>query len=69
MNFLRLGIRLLDSLWRHKNDSEDISIMVFGNISLKFATGFVFFKKIYILSFSELIDLQEPKNFFEVLQT
>ena len=34
MNFLKLGIGLLDSLWRHKNDSEDIDITIVSNISL-----------------------------------
>ena len=42
MNFLKLGIGLLDSLYRHINDSEDIDITIFSNISLKFAIDFIF---------------------------
>ena len=44
MNFLRLEIGLLNSLWRQGNDSEGINITVFSNISLKFAIDFIFFK-------------------------
>ena len=56
MNFL-FGIRLLDSLYRHRNESEDINISIFSNISLKFAIEFY-------ETFSELIDLQGPMIFF-----
>ena len=56
MNF-RFGIRLLDILYRHRNESEDINISVFSNISLKFAIEFY-------ETFSELIVLQGPMIFF-----
>ena len=56
MNFLRLGIGLLDSLQRHRNDSEYINITICSNISLKFAIDFVL-----ILFIFELI---RPRFFF-----
>ena len=42
MNFLRLRIGLLDSLQRHRNDSEDISFTIFSNISLEFLIDVIF---------------------------
>ena len=53
-----LGIGLMDSLWRHRNKSEDVNITIFSKISIKFAID---------LSFSvvfELINLQGPIKFF-----
>ena len=42
MSFLKLEIGLMDSLWRHGKDSEDIYITIFGNISLSFSIDFFF---------------------------
>ena len=64
MNFIRLGIGLLDNLQRHRNDSEDINIATFSNISLKSAIDFIFL----ILVFFKLIDPQEPMISFQVVQ-
>ena len=41
MNFSRLVIELLDSLLRHRNDSEDNNITIFSNNLLKFAIDFI----------------------------
>ena len=64
MNFFRLGIGLLDSLKRHRNDSEDINITIRGKIALKFAIDF---QKNFPVIF-ELIGSQGPMIFFQVVR-
>ena len=55
INFLRLETGLLDSLYRHRNGSEDTDITIFSIIPLNFAIDFIFFK--FFRSFSELIGI------------
>ena len=64
MSFLKLGIELLDSLQRHKNDSEVIYTTIFSNI---YSLQLIFFSKFFLFIF-DLMDLQGPINIFQVLQ-
>ena len=51
----------MDSLQRHRSDSEDINITILSKILLNFAIDFLF---LYFSVIFELIDLQGPMNFF-----
>ena len=69
MSFLRLGVGLLDSPWRHRNGSEDINITIFGNMkSKKLKSILQLISTFLIFSFPELIDLKRPMIFCQVLQ-
>ena len=41
MYFLRRKFGLLDILYRHRIDSEDLNVTIFSNISLKFTINFI----------------------------